>query len=681
MRRRCADDQTSENNELRSPNHGYHEFVTMLTDHSVSKMQAAGDRAELSHGSEIPARRRRVVDLLGFGAGLALVLLYALRGGSYDVVVFEEYGLVIWWVLALGIALGLLPRTRPPLIMLLLLGAVLAYSGWTALSLLWTESAEQTTLELARSLDYLGLIAILAFTLGRDTWRPAAAGVGFGALLVCVLAVASRLWPGAFPTDYVAGALQTDRLSYPFGYWNAVAAWGAMSTAIGLAWSSHDASAVRRAVALGLVPAAGLATYLSYSRAGAAGTALAVIVVIGLSRSRATALLHTLIAAGATAIPIFAVRAEPAIANATGTHGAASVFAALIFAGALCAGGAVATRAMRADRWAVPRAVLQPLTVTFVIALLVSGAVFGPHLIRRGWHSFTHPVTAQGSNTNRLLNLSGTRYLVWKSALNAFDQSPATGIGAGTFQFWWNRHGTTYEFAQDAHNIWLENLAELGAPGLLLIVGVAGCALVTAIAVRRRTRRRASIGASTAFLAAFIVYLVHASVDWMWESTAVTVLALAGIATIGARLAVPARRLGWRSRVPLSLLAVGAAVLQVPGLVSTIDIRNSQAAERAGNASLALARANDAVDAEPWAASAYEQRGLILESAGRLTQAADDLRRAIAHERTNFAHWLVLARIETESGQLSTAVRDYQLARSLRPQAAVFAFAPYFKTR
>src|ERR1700730_13545105 len=117
MRRHCADEQTSENNELRCPNNGYHEFVTMLTDHSVSKMQAAGDRTESSRGSEIPARRRRIVDVVGFGGGLAWVLLYALRGGSYDVVVFEEYGLVIWWALALGIALGLLPRTRPPLIM------------------------------------------------------------------------------------------------------------------------------------------------------------------------------------------------------------------------------------------------------------------------------------------------------------------------------------------------------------------------------------------------------------------------------------------------------------------------------------------------------------------------------------------------------------------------------------
>jgi tetratricopeptide (TPR) repeat protein len=116
-------------------------------------------------------------------------------------------------------------------------------------------------------------------------------------------------------------------------------------------------------------------------------------------------------------------------------------------------------------------------------------------------------------------------------------------------------------------------------------------------------------------------------------------------------------------------------------LLSTAEIRRSQAAERQGNPALALAWANDAVSAEPWSASAYEQRGLVLEAAGRLQQAAQDLRRAISHERTNFTHWLVLARIETEQGRLTSAVQDYQQAHSLRPLAAVFVYAPYFKTR
>ncbi len=47
------------------------------------------------------------------------------------------------------------------------------------------------------------------------------------------MAVGTRLAPSVFGVDHVDQALHSDRLSYPFGYWNAVAAWGAMCIALG----------------------------------------------------------------------------------------------------------------------------------------------------------------------------------------------------------------------------------------------------------------------------------------------------------------------------------------------------------------------------------------------------------------------------------------------------------------
>ena len=310
-----------------------------------------------------------------------------------------------------------------------------------------------------------------------------------------------------------------------------------------------------------------------------------------------------------------------------------------------------------------------------MIAVLAAGAVFGPHLATRAWHSFksTGVVTQSNDPSQRLLNLSGDRYLVWKSALKEYDQRPLTGGGAGTFQFWWNRHGTTPEYLRDTHNLWLQNLAELGLPGLLLIAAVALAAVWATLAARHRARRQPSAGAAAASVAVLVVYLAFASVDWMWQTTAVTVLALAMVAAAGARLAVRDRPLGWRLRVPVVLLAAGACAVQLPGLLSTIEIRRSQQAERGGRATVALAWANDAVSAAPWAASPYEQRGLILEAAGRYAAAAGNLRRATENEPTNYAHWLILARIETEQGRFASAVRDLQQAHRLRPLSAVFA--------
>jgi len=620
---------------------------------------------------------------IAFTAAFGLVLAYALRGGSYDIVAFEEYGLLIWWLLAVGIALGVLPRVRPARAVLLLCGAMLAYAAWTALSLIWTQSSELTTEEIARSLDYLGLLLLLGLLVGRSTWRAAAAGLGFGALVVCVLALASRLDPAEFPVDLVAITFKTDRLSYPFGYWNALAAWGAMSTTIAIAWSAHDTSRLRRAVALALVPAAVTATYLTYSRAGALGIGLGLVTVFAVTRNRLTLVAHTAVAAAGAAIAIIAVRAAPQIALETGDRGSSTVAAAVVGASIAAFAAAWLTGRLGIDSRRLPRRVARSVLLAFSGAALVAAVIAGPKLISHAWHSFTSlgTVPAASDPAARLLSLSGTRYEVWQSALAAFDAHPLDGTGAGTFEFWWNSHPRDAEFVRNAHNLWLQNMADLGLPGLLLIVGVAIAAIAVAVSVRRRARRSTSAGVSTAFLAAFVVFLFHASVDWIWESTAITVLALAGVAVIGGRLAGRPPRLSWWARAIFVALAVGAGVVQLPGLLSTTEIRRSQAAERARNGNLALSWANAAVAAEPWSASAYEQRGLVLEAAGRFNAAAVALRQAISDEPTNYVHWLDLARVETERGQIAAALVDYTRAHRLRPDSVAFELPPVLTLR
>lgn len=641
----------------------------MLRDLTPQTSRLAERQAVSRPPSRVAGKPGRVGAIVAFLGAVGLVLAYALPGATYDIVARQEYGIVLWLAIALGFATGLLPRSRPAPLVLALVGALAVFAAWTALSLLWTESAERTTAELARVLGYMALVVLLVCVLDRTTWRAAAMGLGFGALLVCGLAVASRLWPGAFPTDPLQQS-GIARLVYPFGYWNAVGAWGAMSTAIGLAWSAHDQSRVRRAVALGFVPLAVLTTYLSYSRAGIAGTVLGVIAVLALSRHRVTAFLHAAAAAAGTAIAVIAVRGAPAIADGTGTAGVRLVLGAIAFAVAIGVGAAVVTSIGRVTRARTPARVVRLVVVVGLVVLAFTAAAFGPRLASRAWNEFRHPVVATTSDpASRLTQLSGTRYGVWNSALTAFSASPITGRGAGTFEFWWDRHPRSPEFVRNAHSFELENMAELGAPGLIFIVAVMAAALSVLIAVRRRTRRSTSVGASVALLAPFLVYLLQASVDWMWQVTAVTVLAFAGAAIAGVRLSASRPRLRWFSRGAIALAAVGAGLVLVPGLVSTAEIRQSQGAERAGNGPLALSWARAAVRAEPWAASPYEQRGLVLESAGRFTQAAGDLERAIAREPTNFRHWLILARIETERGDLIGATRDYNRARQLRPEA------------
>jgi hypothetical protein len=639
--------------------------------------RSAEDPAEPGRERDLGARApERVIALLAFAAAVALVLLYGLRGsGSYDLGTYEQHGLVVWWLVAVGFALGLLPRTRPARPVLTLIAVLAAYGVWTALSLTWTSSSELTFAEIARVLGYLGLVVLVSSVLDRRTWRPAAAGLAFGGLVICVVAVGSRLTPAVFGHDQVDTILHTDRLSVPFGYWNSVGAWGAMCTAIGLAWSSHDRVHFRRAVALGLVPLAALTTYLTYSRAGVGGTVLAVLAVLALSRNRVTALIHAAVAAAATGLLIAAVRSAHAIEYGTGTAGAGKVLLALLVGIGASAVVALLTGVGHVDRLRVPRQFARVAAIVATVVVVVAAVVSGPHLAHKAWDSFKRAPTAQASTnpTARLTSLSGNRYQLWKVMLTAFDHHPLDGIGAGTTEFWWNEHATNSEFVRDAHNIWIQNLAELGLPGLLLIAAVAASALWVGIAVRRRVKRSASVGIATGFLAAFIVYLLHASVDWMWESTAVTVLALAGIATLGVRLAGPRPALRIGIRLAVVAFAVVAGAVELPGLLNGAALQRSESAARAGQLSSALGWAQQALDAEPWSASAYQQLGLVLESAGELRPAAADLHDAIDREPLNYDHWLILARIDAELGQLGPAVRAYDRARQLRPRSNVFA--------
>ncbi len=629
------------------------------------------DRRRQADNLRPPARDRGVA-LLAFGGGLALVLLYGLRGsGSYDLTVYEQNGLVIWWILALGFSLRLLPRTRPARPTIALLAALGAYAAWTALSMIWTSSRELTFAEVARVVSYLGLVLLVSSALDRRTWRPALAGLGFGAFVVCVVAFGSRLAPAIFGHDQVDAVLHTDRLSIPFGYWNSVGAWGAMCTALGLAWGSHQRSRLQRAVGLGAVPIAAATTYLTYSRAGVGGIALGLLAVLALSRNRITVAIHAVVAAAGTGLVIAAIRSAPQIAYGHGTAGSVTVLGALLVATGACIAAALLTGAAGVDRLRVPKRGARVLGIATALIIVVAGVAVGPRLADKAWHSFTRTPAASSSTspTARLTSLSGTRYALWKGMLKAFEAHPLDGIGAGTTEFWWNEHATNSEFVRDAHNIWIQNLAELGLPGLLLIVAVMSSALWLGVAVRRRAKRTASAGAAAAFVAALIVYLLHATVDWMWESTAVTVLALAGIAALGVRLAGPRPRVRAPVRVLLVLSALIAGAVQLPGLLSNAALQRSQRAASSGQASVALGWAEQAVDAEPWSASAYQQLGLVLESAGQLRAAASDLRDAISREPQNYEHWLILARIETELGRISPAVSAYDRARQLRPTA------------
>jgi hypothetical protein len=353
-------------------------------------------------------------------------------------------------------------------------------------------------------------------------------------------------------------------------------------------------------------------------------------------------------------VVILTVRGQDEIARGTGGGGAGAVVLILLLAMLGCAGAAILSARLDTDRLRMkPSSARLALVGGAVCVLLAAAALHRP--INTAWDEFKNDRTVAGSAANpteRLSSLGGSRYVVWKEAVKAFKSDPMRGIGPGSFEFYWSQEGDGSEFLRDAHSLYLEDMAELGLPGLAsILVALAGL-LIAALAARRTWRRDRDLAAGSALIAAFLVFLAYAAVDWMWELGAVGTLALGGAAVAGSGgLPRAAGRVPrpWL-RVALVAAAIAAAAVQIPTLVSVQRTRASQSATEAGNPARGVDLANDAIDAESWAGSPYAARALAEETQGNLDQAKLDVGDAIEREPTNWRHHLLLARIDARLG-------------------------------
>lgn len=139
----------------------------------------------------------------------------------------------------------------------------------------------------------------------------------------------------------------------------------------------------------------------------------------------------------------------------------------------------------------------------------------------------------------------------WRVAWHVIVRHPLAGTGAGTFDRAWIEFGDLLRWGitLDAHSLYLETLAELGAVGLLVLLA----ALLAPVVAGIRAEAAAALGGATA-------YLVHAGLDWDWEMPAVTV---AGLVCLAACIE-PRAQVGARVRVvslaaSAALVALGAA--------------------------------------------------------------------------------------------------------------------------
>lgn len=608
---------------------------------------------------------------LGTATGVVAV---ALNGsGSYDIVVRHGWATAVWWTIGLCALLGLSVRARPSFWGWGVLVALALLISWTAVSMAWTPSAELTLAEVARATAYLSVVVVVVTLPRTADWRAVVAGAALGAVAVCLWAMTHRLWPDHFDGSVSIFAGDFRRLSAPFGYWNAVGAWAGMTTVLCLGWSAHARRPAWRAAANAAVPLAISVGYLTYSRAAVGGAALGLAVLLVLSRNRATLLFNALGAMAGAAAIILTVRQHPAIAEATGRAGADQVIAALAVSAIVAAAAAWLSKRLRTDSWRMSRRVTQVAAPIAAVLVIGAGAgataAFGPDL----WDQFTTTSKQEAADdpAQRLTDLNGARYDHYRVALEEFRAAPWQGSGAGTFEYTWNQRAD-YAFVRDAHSLYVESLAELGIPGLVALLLLLAALVGTTWTAIRQLEVRDERGILAASSAAVTAYFAGAGVDWLWESPALAVLAFVLAGSLVLAAARPAGPPRLAARVAIGVLCLMLALVPLPALVSTSEIRKSQQAINAGNVPAARGHADDAIAAQPWAGSPWVQRALVDERAGAYEASAAELRRAAVRQPQDWRTYILLARVEARRGNVNASLAALRRAKELRPNSQFF---------
>ena len=625
-----------------------------------------------------------------------LIVYLALSGGGYDLVARSEIGVVVWWMLLLGVLAGALPRARIGRTTWLAAAPLVLFLIWTWLAAGWSQSEERTLAEVARVATYLGLFVAGACLVSAGSSRALLNGIAAGITVVCGLAVLSRLTPSLFPNDSASQFYATTRLRYPFDYSDGVGEFAALGVPLLLFVATGARTIVGRALGAAGLPLVLLCLALTVSRGGILAAVVGLIVFIVLAEDRIPRLVTVGFAAVSTAVLMLALLDRPGLRDRlTGVAPAGqrhSMLAILIVVGLAMAvtqtGFVLLARRRARPHWARGSRRGAQLVGAGLLAMVAIGivVVIATGTDHRLWNQFKEPNPPASGNTYfRLLSVAGShRYQYWHAATSAFNTAPVKGIGPGTFEFWWSQHNSLSEFVRNAHSLYLETLAEAGLVGLALILAFFGFVLG---AGSRRTLRavpeiRIQTAAAVAGVAAFCA---AAAFDWIWQIGIVPMIAMllaavavAPLAADGGGAAGPSsggkRSLPpWlRSKLAPALAALVALYAIGIPLASTVAVRKSQSKARRGDATGALNEAKTAQALEPGAATPRLQRALVLEQLDDIPGANAAILQAEAREATNWRIWLTASRIETEANHPAVALADYQRAKALNPHSPLF---------
>ena len=568
-----------------------------------------GERVPIALGPLVVPALARAAARTGLGASVgATIVVLSIFHGGYAPATWGWTALLTFWICILVLAFR--SEQHVDYGALALVGGFAAVAGWTAVSVTWSQSVPRTMLELERDLVYVALAtAVLLLCTSDGRWQLIW-GLSAGLVVVNALAVGAY-----FASTPKPDATQGYLLFRPVGYANALGGLAALAVPLLVAFAAHDLRRGVRGAAAASVVVSSVALFLTQNRGGFIALAVAFVVWVSRTDAPRRALAATL----GLAVPVGGALVAMRLLAVLDPHRQVADLAArrvdaglvVVLAMAVAAFGAA-----RAPRFDLPRAhVVYRAPIGAVAAAVLACLAFCLALLA-----------------------AGNRAQYWRAAWHSFGKHLLLGSGAGTFDEQWLRYRVTGLSVKDAHSLYLETLSELGVVGLLLLVAL----LVVPVVASRRDRDPLT----SACLAAYCAFLVHAGFEWDWEMPVVIVSGLV-LASVLVRSRAGARgfalsRLG---RLAGGAVVAVLAAFTLMALVGNSDVLAAEHQIARGDLGAATAQATRATQLLPWSSEPWLVIADVHARSSDEAGARAALRQAIARDSADWSLWFRLAAV------------------------------------
>ena len=547
------------------------------------------------------------------------------------------------------------------------LAAFAGFTVWSFCSIAWADAPGDAWDGANRTLLYLTVFTLFASV----AWEPGEAAAGLGAFALATAGIGAWEIASAFAGD-AAEVFFDGRLAAPIGYENASAAlflaafWAALLVA-----ALRQTSRIARGV---MLAAAGLLlelTILAQSRGSLIAGAVTLALAVALVRDRALLLLAL------SAVAVVGLASLPALLSVYdgGAPGAEPDLGPVVVAIGLSAATLFAFGfALDAvTRWVIAHAHASRRRVIAVTAVLVVIAAGG--LALAGGPA----AAARSVADSRFTAGPGSgRYDFWRVAALEFARNPVGGVGADNFAHDYVRDREGHEEPLYPHSLVMRAVAQTGAVGAALLAVFFGAVAMT---VRRADDVRRPV--MVAALVTGAVWLIHGSLDWLWEMPAVGAPAMAALglaAGLARREAAGPARVPPGARIALGAAACAAALSYALPALSAREV-DGAVRDWSADSAAALDRLERARTLNPLSDRPDLVAGLLARRARDDAVARRAFLNALDRDARIWNAHVELALLDLQDGARAAALRRLERARALNPDEALIGVAVDTVTR